>query len=271
MNSEITVFASEKFGQVRTVMKEGQPWFVAVDVCRALDVGNSRQAITRLDDDEKDVISTDTLGGRQEMSIINEPGLYSLVLGSRKPEAKAFKRWITHDVIPTIRKYGLYATDATIDKILGDPDFGIRLLTELKEERVRNARLKEQNERQQQMIGEMQPKVSYYDTILASTSLIPTTLIAKDYGYTATRFNTLLNSLGIQYKLCGTWILYQKYAGEGYICSPTPTICRAASPVCSLSGRRKADSSSTIFSRRTAFCRCVKGMPHERIDDALPL
>lgn len=223
MNSEITVFTSEKFGQVRTVMKDGQPWFVAVDVCRALEINDNRTAVSRLEDDEKStaVLIRGTSGGNPNTTIINEPGLYSLVLGSRKPEAKAFKRWITHDVIPAIRKYGLYATDTTIDKILGDPDFGIRLLTELKEERIRNARLKEENERQQQMIGEMQPKVSYCDTILASTSLIPTTLIAKDYGYTATRFNTLLNSLGIQYKLCGTWILYQKYAGEGYMQSYT--------------------------------------------------
>lgn len=106
--NELQIFENPEFGKIRVVEKDGEPWFVAVDVCRALELGNSRQALTRLDDDEKGVISTDTPGGTQEMSIVNEPGLYTLVLGSRKPEAKAFKRWITHDVIPSIRKTGGY-------------------------------------------------------------------------------------------------------------------------------------------------------------------
>lgn len=108
------IFEKPEFGQIRTTTVDGEPWFVAVDVCRALEVGNSRQAVARLDDDEKGVISTDTLGGRQDVSIINEPGLYTLVLGSRKPEAKAFKRWITHEVLPSIRKTGAYATDSRL-------------------------------------------------------------------------------------------------------------------------------------------------------------
>ena len=107
--NDLQVFENPDFGQVRTVTKDGEPWFVAADVCRALEVGNSRQALSRLDDDEKGVISTDTPGGEQKMSIVNEPGLYSLVLGSRKPEAKNFKRWITHEVIPSIRKTGSYS------------------------------------------------------------------------------------------------------------------------------------------------------------------
>ena len=97
-------------------MKDGEPWFVAADVCRALEI--DRTQTRRLDDDEKGVYLTQTPGGQQEMSIINEPGLYTLVLGSRKPQAKEFKRWITHEVIPSIRKHGVYATEATIDKII---------------------------------------------------------------------------------------------------------------------------------------------------------
>lgn len=112
--NEMQIFEKPEFGQIRTTVVDGDPWFVAVDVCRALEVGNSRQAVARLDDDEKGVISTDTLGGRQDVSIINEPGLYTLVLGSRKPEAKAFKRWITHEVLPSIRKTGAYATDSRL-------------------------------------------------------------------------------------------------------------------------------------------------------------
>lgn len=110
MNNELQVFNSSEFGNVRVVQVYGEPWFVATDVCRALEISNSRDAVARLDDDEKGVGSTDTLGGKQGMQIINEPGLYTLVLGSRKPEAKAFKRWVTHEVLPTIRKTGSYKT-----------------------------------------------------------------------------------------------------------------------------------------------------------------
>lgn len=102
----IEVFDNEEFGSIRTTMINGEPWFVAADVCKALEIKNSRDAMTRLDDDEKDVALTDTLGGAQTSTVVNESGLYALVLGSRKPEAKAFKRWITHDVIPSIRKHG---------------------------------------------------------------------------------------------------------------------------------------------------------------------
>ena len=105
----LTVFDNNQFGAVRSVLIDGNPWFAAADVCRALDIGNSRQAVSRLDDDEKGVISADTPGGEQRMTFVNESGLYSLVLGSRKPEAREFKRWITHDVIPSIRKTGAYA------------------------------------------------------------------------------------------------------------------------------------------------------------------
>lgn len=91
-------------------MRNGEPWFVAADVCKALEIVNPSNAVKKLDDDEKGLHLTDTLGGAQNMSIINEPGLYSLVLGSRKPQAKAFKRWITHDVIPSIRKHGMYVS-----------------------------------------------------------------------------------------------------------------------------------------------------------------
>ena len=110
MNNELQVFNSSEFGNVRVVQVDGEPWFVAADVCRALEISNSRDAVARLDDDEKGVGSADTLGGKQGMQIINEPGLYTLVLGSRKPEAKTFKRWVTHEVLPAIRKTGSYKT-----------------------------------------------------------------------------------------------------------------------------------------------------------------
>lgn len=113
----MTIFSNPEFGQVRAAIIGGEPWFVATDVCQCLDIGNSRQALSRLDDDEKGVISNDTHGGRQDVSAVNEPGLYKLVLSSRKPDAEVFKRWVTHDVIPSIRKTGGYMTSAATEQL----------------------------------------------------------------------------------------------------------------------------------------------------------
>lgn len=132
--NELKIFENPHFGSIRTILKDGEPWFVAADVCGALEIRNNRDAIERLDADEKGVALTDTLGGQQEMTIVSEPGLYALVLGSRKPEAKAFKRWVTHEVIPAIRKHGGYLTQEKVEEALLNPDTLIRLATELKAE-----------------------------------------------------------------------------------------------------------------------------------------
>lgn len=138
---DLQTFKHESFGNVRVIEKDGEPWFVAADVCRALEIANNRDALTRLEQDEKGVALTDTPGGAQEVTIVNEPGFYSLVMGSRKPEAKAFKRWVTHEVIPTIRKHGMYATTATAEAMLNNPDVMIETLQALKREREERARL----------------------------------------------------------------------------------------------------------------------------------
>lgn len=109
--NEIQIFNNPDFGQIRTVDCNGAPWFIAKDVCEILDIRKYRDAVARLDDDERGLVELDTLGGRQEVTAVNEYGLYNIVLSSRKPEAKAFKRWITHDVIPAIRKTGKYAVN----------------------------------------------------------------------------------------------------------------------------------------------------------------
>ena len=110
--NELQIFENKDFGKVRTVTLDGAPCFVAADVCRALDIANSRDAVNRLDDDEKNtVVLTDGNRGNPNVTVVTESGLYSLVLGSRKPEAKQFKRGITHEVIPTIRKTGGYVNN----------------------------------------------------------------------------------------------------------------------------------------------------------------
>lgn len=210
--------------QVRTVLVENEPWFVAKDVCDVLELSNSRMALERLDDDEKGVSSIDTLGGSQEMQTVNEYGLYSLVLGSRKPEAKEFKRWITHEVIPSIRKHGAYMTPATLEEAILNPDFGIRLLTSLKEEREARKVLELQTAQQRQIIHELQPKATYYDLCLQNKTLLSVTKIAKDYGMSGNALNSLLHELGVQYKQGDVWLLYQKYADKGYTQSKTHVI-----------------------------------------------
>lgn len=189
--SNLKVFGFE--GQeVRVVMQDGQPWWIAKDVCDVLGLSNARDAVARLDEDEKDVVSTDTLGGRQNLLIVNEPGLYSLILGSRKPEAKAFKRWITHDVIPTIRRTGMYATD----ELLNNPDLLIAVATELKSERAARQKLELQVEADR-------PKVIFAEALETSGTSILIGELAK-----------ILKQNGIE---IGQNRLFHMLRSEGYL------------------------------------------------------
>ena len=224
MENEIQVFQNQEFGELRTIVKDGEPWFVAKDVCDALEIENSRDAVARLDTDEKNtVVLTDGTPGNPNKAIVSESGLYSLVLGSRKPQAHAFKRWVTHDVIPSIRKHGAYMTPETIEKALLNPDTIIQLATKLKEEQAKSRALEVTSQQQKQIIAEMEPKASYYDKVLASPDPVLASVIAKDYGKSGMWLNKRLHDFGIQYKLDGTWLLYQKYAEQGYTKSYTHT------------------------------------------------
>lgn len=149
--SNLQIFKNEDFGEVRVVELNKEPWFVATDICKALDIKNVTQAINRLDEDERSMFN---IGRQGETNIVNEYGLYNLILSSRKPEAKKFKRWITHEVIPSIRKHGAYMTPEKIEEVLMNPDTIIQLATALKEEQQRRL----QAERQ---IEEQKPKVLF--------------------------------------------------------------------------------------------------------------
>ncbi len=159
---DVSVFQDAEFGLVRVLVDDaGDPWFVAKDVCDALGLGRQQDSTRYLDDDEKRECLVDTPGGRQKMACVSEPGLYKLVMKSRTATAKRFQRWVTHTVLPSIRKHGAYATDETVDRILADPEFGIRLLTALKKERGRSAALEAEN-------AELRPKALYADAVAAS-------------------------------------------------------------------------------------------------------
>ena len=144
MENKLMIFENEAFGKVRTLNLNGEPWFVAADVCKALELGNPSMTVERLDDDEKGISTIDTLGGKQRMAIINEPGLYSLVITSRKPEAKAFKRWITHEVIPAIRKHGAYMTKSVLEQVLENPELVLLMAQRMLEEQRKNELLQQE-------------------------------------------------------------------------------------------------------------------------------
>lgn len=217
--NELTIFNNDKFGELRTIMIESEPWFVAADVCKILDLSNPTVAVERLDEDER---SKFNLGRQGQATIINEFGLYSLVMGSRKQEAQQFKRWVTHEVLPSIRKTGMYATPATIDNIIANPDLFIQLLQEYKAEQQKNNVLTVQVAEQKKLINEMAPQSEYYKKVLRCKKAIPITIIAKDYGMSAKKMNKLLHDLGVQFKKDkDTWLLYQKYANSGYTKSKT--------------------------------------------------
>ncbi|TCK03287.1 UNVERIFIED_ORG: phage antirepressor protein KilAC domain-containing protein [Anoxybacillus amylolyticus] len=156
MNPQVFTYGET---QVRTIIKNGEVWFIAKDVCSVLDIKNSRDALGRLDEDEKGVVLTDTLGGKQQMLCVNEAGLYNLVLRSRKPEAKQFKRWVTHEVLPTIRKTGGYVSndEMFINTYLPFADEQTKMMFRGVLETVRR-----QNER----IAAMKPKADYFDALV---------------------------------------------------------------------------------------------------------
>lgn len=209
MENNIQVFNNEEFGEVRTVMVSGEPWFVAVDVCKALELSNPTVAVSRLDEDER---SKFNLGRQGEGTIVNEAGLYSLILGSRKPEAKAFKRWITHDVIPAIRKTGGYIQG---EESMSDDDLIARaLVMAQKKIELREQQLKEKDAQ----LELQKPKVDFADHVTDSDNAIDMGTFAKyaqKQGITMGR-NTLFKWLRDQGVLMDNNVPYQRYLNAGW-------------------------------------------------------
>ncbi|HHV3563498.1 TPA: phage antirepressor [Streptococcus agalactiae] len=207
--------------EVRTVTINNEAYFVGKDVADILGYSNGSRDVNRhIEEEDRLKYRFGTSGQDREMTIINESGLYSLILSSKLPQAKDFKRWVTSEVLPTIRKHGLYA----IDDLLENPDMAIAALQKLKEERQLRLQAQEEVAQKNQIIQELQPKATYYDLILQSESLVAISVIAKDYGMSAKKLNSLLHELKVQYKQGNTWLLYQKYASKGYTQSKTHPI-----------------------------------------------
>lgn len=222
---KLQIFNNEEFGNIRILIKNNDPWFVGKDVAEKLGYAEPRSAVSKkVDMEDRGVAKIETPSGIQEMTIINESGLYSLVLSSKLNNAKLFKKWITSEVLPSIRKHGAYMTEETLEKAITSPDFLIKLATELKHEQEKRKELEIIKEKQQQVIGELKPKADYTDIILKNKSTIAISKIAKDYGMSATAFNKILKDLKVQYKQGNQWLLYSKYHDKGYTHSETINI-----------------------------------------------
>lgn len=216
--NEVRLFTSSQFGEIRTILGEsGEPFFVASDVCAALGYSKPRNAVNQHVDSE-DALKQGILtnGGVQEMTLVNESGVYSLVFGSKLETAKAFKKWVTSEVLPSIRKHGAYMTQSTIEKALTDPDTLIQLAQTLKEER-------RQRELAQKQLEYQAPIVQYANEVLSSTSGHTATTIASELNMSAITLNELLVKARFirrtgkkgEYSLCAP------HQGKGYVVTTT--------------------------------------------------
>lgn len=199
--TKLTVFNNEEFGEIRTIIIDNKPWFVGKDVAVSLGYKDTSDALKKhvADEDKLTRCFADS-GQNRQMYIINESGLYALIFGSKLESAKRFKHWVTSEVLPSIRKNGIYATDNVIDNILNNPDFGIELLTRLKEERSARVEAERTN-----------------SILMHVNKTYTMTEIAKEIGLkSATELNKILSDKKIQYKVNGTWVMYSDYSNCGY-------------------------------------------------------
>ena len=229
MSNYLISFENKEFGTLRIITIDNEPWFVGKDVAIALGYANPQKALRDRVDDRDRIMGErhvtpsikDSLGRNQYPSFINESGVYSLILTSNLIEAKEFKRWVTNEVLPSIRKHGAYMTLEKIEEALLNPDTLIKLATEMKAEREARKCAELEAASAKQVISELKPKADYTDLILSSNNTVPITFIAKDYGMSAKAFNEMLHELHVIYKLREHWLLYAKYQNKGYTHSKT--------------------------------------------------
>lgn len=224
--NQVTTFTNGEFGDVRTIMIEGKPYFCAKDIATALGYSNPRASVSRhCKGVTKRYILTE--GGNQEMSFIPEGDIYRLIIRSKLPSAEKFESWVMDEVLPQLRQTGSYSMTKQDSYMIEDPiERAKRWIEEQEEKRIlekENEKLLQDTKIQQQVIGELQPKADYTDEILKSNSSMNISQIAKDYGMSAKAMNSLLHDLGVQYKSNGQWLLYSNFHDKGYTKSETGT------------------------------------------------
>lgn len=192
---DLQIFKNEEFGTVRTVVINDEPYFVGKDVAEILGYTNPRKAIgDHVDEDDKGVTKCDTLGGVQDLTIINESGLYSLIFSSKLPKAREFKHWVTSEILPTIRKHGAYMTAETLEQAILNPDMMIKLCTALKDEQDKNKKLSLENSQLTVEKQIMQPKTDYFDELVDRNLLTSFRETAKQFGIKEKSFINFLLS-----------------------------------------------------------------------------
>ena len=216
--NELQIFENADFGSVRTLMINDAPYFVGKDVADILGYQNGSRDINRhVDEDDRRKEMLFDGNQDKETILINESGLYSLILSSKMPNAKKFKHWVTAEVLPSIRKTGGYIVgqeQLTDAELMAKALMVAQKTIEARTEEVKSLQML--NAVQQQQIAELNPKATYYDLVLQCPDLISVTEIAKDYGKSAKWLNKILSENKVQYKQRGVWLLYQKYAEKGY-------------------------------------------------------
>lgn len=220
MENTMRTFHNPEFGELGILLIGDNAYFPATECARLLGYSDPYDAI-RWHTKGSVKRRVPTSGGVQEIKLIPEGDLYRLIIHSRLPSSERFEAWVFEEVLPCIRKTGLFATDDMVERLISDPDLGIRLLKAYKDERYRRRRLESESLKKDRIIRAMTPKASYYDLVLQNRSVIPISKIAKDYGMSGKAFNLLLHELGVQYRMGDTWLLYQHLAGLGYTQSRT--------------------------------------------------
>ncbi|WP_461206094.1 phage antirepressor [Clostridium sp. DL1XJH146] len=230
MNSLQVIDKREVFGKdFKIYGTPEEPLFLAKDVAQWINHSNPTTMLNTVDAEEKYVITLPTkhclegLQANTQYTFLTEDGLYEVLMQSRKPMAKKFKKKVK-EILKDIRKHGVYVADQLLNDILTNPDLGIKIFTEYKAAKDKAKRLELENAKHKQIIGELKPKASYYDLVLQNKSVVPISVIAKDYGMSGRAMNKMLHELGVQYKMGNTWLLYQNYADMGYTQSKTHAI-----------------------------------------------
>ena len=206
-----------------------EPLFLVRDVAKWIHHSNATAMLNAVDVDEKRVITVPTkhclegLQANTQYTFLTEDGLYEVLMQSRKPVAKKFKKKIK-EILKDIRTHGMYVADQLLNDMLTNPDLGIKLFTQYKEAKEKAKQLEIENAKSKQVISELKPKATYYDLVLQNKSVVAISVIAKDYGMSGRAMNKMLHELGVLYKMGGTWLLYQKHADIGYTQSKTHVI-----------------------------------------------
>ena len=210
MENNVKLFENDEFGKLEVLVENGKEYFPAKEVAIILGYKDPLKAINTHCKEKgwviRPVLSN---GGKQEKKFIDEGNLYRLIVKSKLPQAEKFESWVFEEVLPTIRKTGMYFTENVWDNLMKNPMKLGKMIIEY-------AKVKEENEKLNDTLEEQRPVIEFTDNVLSSENVVTTTVIAKQYGMSARKFNKLLNELGIQYKVGKVWVLYSKYENRGY-------------------------------------------------------